>query len=308
MTLTLPVARSLPAALLMSSRPLSWVNTAYPFAAAYLLAGGRVDWRLVVGTLFFLVPYNAAMYGTNDVFDYESDLRNPRKGGVEGTVLEPSRHRPVLWLAWGSCVPFAVLLVVGGSPASWVVLGGSLFAVAAYSVPVLRFKERPVLDSLTSSTHFVSPAVYGLALAGGSAALGTPLALAALGAFFLWGAASHAFGAVQDIVPDREARIASIATLFGARRTVLIAVVGYIAAAALLVLGADGPARWAGLLALPYALSAAPFGGIADADSGRTRAGWRRFLWLNYLTGFVLTVSLLAAALLPPLVSTGTAG
>jgi 4-hydroxybenzoate polyprenyltransferase len=308
-TLAAPAARSLPVALLLSSRPLSWVNTAYPFAAAYLLAGGRVDWLLAVGTLFFLVPYNAAMYGTNDVFDYESDLRNPRKGGVEGAILEPSTHRPVLWLAWGLCVPFALLLVAGGSPASWAVLAVSLFAVAAYSVPVLRFKERPVLDSLTSSTHFVSPAVYGLTLAGGPAALGTPNALSALGAFFLWGAASHAFGAVQDIVPDREARIASIATLFGARRTVLIAVAGYIAAAALLVLGADGPARWTGLLALPYALNAAPFGGITDTDSGRTRSGWRRFLWLNYLTGFVLTVSLLAAALLAPvLASTGMVG
>ena len=33
-----------------SSRPLSWVNTAYPFAAAYLLAGGGVDTVLVLGT------------------------------------------------------------------------------------------------------------------------------------------------------------------------------------------------------------------------------------------------------------------
>src|SRR5699024_11176739 len=61
-----------------TSRPLSWVNTAYPFAAAYLLAGGGVDAALVVGTLFFLIPYNLLMYGVNDVFDPESDLRNPR--------------------------------------------------------------------------------------------------------------------------------------------------------------------------------------------------------------------------------------
>ena len=73
--------------LLLTSRPISWVNTAYPFAAAYLLAGGGIDWKFVVGTLFFLIPYNLLMYGVNDVFDYESDLRNPRKGGVEGALL-----------------------------------------------------------------------------------------------------------------------------------------------------------------------------------------------------------------------------
>ena len=74
-------------ALFLTSRPLSWVNTAFPFAAAYLVTTREVDATLIVGTLFFLVPYNVAMYGINDVFDYASDLRNPRKGGVEGALL-----------------------------------------------------------------------------------------------------------------------------------------------------------------------------------------------------------------------------
>ena len=64
--------------LFVSSRPLSWVNTAFPFAAAYVLTAG-VDITLVIGAIYFLIPYNLAMYGINDVFDYESDLRNPRK-------------------------------------------------------------------------------------------------------------------------------------------------------------------------------------------------------------------------------------
>ncbi|GAB4100361.1 prenyltransferase [Sinomonas halotolerans] len=306
-------------ALLVSSRPVSWVNTAYPFAAAYLLAGGGVDWRLAVGTLFFLVPYNLAMYGTNDVFDYASDVLNPRKGGAEGAVLPPPLHRPALWAAWGGCVPFVALLVLGGGPASWAVLAVSLFAVAAYSVPGLRFKERAVLDSATSSTHFVSPAVYGLALAGTGL---TPAAVAILGAFFLWGMASHAFGAVQDIGPDREAGIGSVATLVGARATVRSAVLGYLAAGALVAasgfmpgaafmgtgepmpVGAStaaaagagtgpAPGLLAGLLALPYAVNAAVFWGVTDDDAARTRAGWRRFLWLNYATGFAVTLLLI---------------
>ena len=40
----------------------------------------------------------------------------------------------------------------------------------------------------------------------------------------------HAFGAVQDVVPDRAAGIASIATAFGAARTVRIALVAWIVA------------------------------------------------------------------------------
>ncbi len=79
-----------------SSRPISWVNTAFPFGAAYLLAGGGTDLAFWLGCFFFLVPYNLLMYGLNDVFDYESDLRNPRKGGIEGVVLGRGLHRATI--------------------------------------------------------------------------------------------------------------------------------------------------------------------------------------------------------------------
>ena len=268
-----------------SSRPLSWINTAFPFAAAYLMAGGGVDVALVVGTLYFLIPYNLAMYGLNDVFDYESDLRNPRKGGVEGVVLDRRWHRLTIWAAVVTNLPFLVALVLLGTPPSAVVLTVSVFAVVAYSAPPMRFKERPVLDSMTSSTHFVSPAVFGLVLAGGAL---SRTAVVALAAFFVWGVASQAFGAVQDVTADRQAGIASIATWLGATRTVRLSMVLY-AVSGLLLLGAGWPAALAGLLALPYLLSIAPFRSLPDADCEAANAGWRRFLWLNLVTGFLLT-------------------
>ncbi|MCC3278017.1 prenyltransferase [Arthrobacter sp. zg-Y40] len=272
--------------LLVSSRPLSWVNTAYPFAAAYLLTTGRIDAAWVIGTLYFLVPYNLAMYGINDVFDYESDLHNPRKGGVEGAVLDRSFHRVTLWAALATNVPFLAALVLLGSPLSWLVLAFSVFAVIAYSAPGLRFKERPFLDSMTSSTHFVSPALYGLVLAG---AVFTPGLWAVLGAFFLWGMASQAFGAVQDVVPDREGGIGSIATVLGARPVVRLAAAAYLAAG-LLMLMTPWPALLGGLLAVPYILNLLPFMGITDAGSAAANAGWKRFLKLNFLTGFLVTL------------------
>ncbi|MDQ1513821.1 MAG: hypothetical protein QOC59_1663, partial [Microbacteriaceae bacterium] len=214
--------------LLTASRPLSWVNTAYPFALTLLLLQRPLDpVLLVVGTVYFLVPYNLAMYGINDVFDYESDLRNPRKGGVEGAVLAPRYHRPILLAVLVTNVPFLAALVLLGRPASWAVLALSVFAVIAYSAPRLRFKERPLLDSVTSSIHFVSPAGYALALSGRAPDARTLLLLAA---FFCWGIASHAFGAVQDIPADRQAGIGSVATVVGARATVALAFALYAAA------------------------------------------------------------------------------
>jgi len=281
-------------ALFVSSRPLSWVNTAFPFAAAYLLTTGRLDVTLIVGTVYFLIPYNLAMYGINDVFDYESDLHNPRKGGVEGALLDRRMHRPTIIAAVVTNVPFLVYLVLVGGPLSWLVLAVSVFAVIAYSAKGLRFKEKPFLDSITSSTHFVSPAVYGLVLAG---AVFTPQLWALLAAFFLWGAASHAFGAVQDVIADREGGIASIATVIGARATARLSVILYLLAGVLLLF-TSWPGPLAALLALPYAASCAPSWNVTDATSEGANRGWKRFLWLNFVTGFLVTMLLIASVLL----------
>lgn len=275
--------------LFLASRPVSWINTAYPFAAAYLLTVREIDATLVVGTLFFLIPYNLAMYGINDVFDYESDMRNPRKGGAHGAVLDTRMHRITLWAAALSCVPFVVYLAVVGSPLSWLVLTVSLFFVVFYSAPPLRLKERPFADSITSSIHFFSPAVYGLVLAG---AVWTWQLVVVVVAFALWGVASHAFGAVQDVVADREAGISSIATARGARFTVWFALACY-AAAGIAMLFTTWPGPLAALAALPYLATVWPFRDITDDTAERATRGWSRFLWLNQFAGFVVTLLLI---------------
>lgn len=280
--------------LVVSSRPVSWINTAFPFAAAYLLTTREIDATLVIGTLFFLVPYNLAMYGINDVFDYESDLRNPRKGGAHGAVLDRRLHPITLWAAALSCLPFLVYLVIVGSPLSWAVLAVSMFFVVFYSAPPLRLKEVPFADSATSSIHFFSPAVYGLVLAG---AVWTPQLIAVIAAFALWGVASHAFGAVQDVMADREAGIASIATVRGARWTVWFALLCY-ALAGLVMLASAWPGPLAAALTLLYLGAVWPYRRITDETAERATAGWRRFLWLNQIAGFGVTLLLIWYALL----------
>ncbi|MFJ2553423.1 prenyltransferase [Microbacterium sp. NPDC087591] len=279
------------AQIVLSSRPISWINTAFPFAAAYLLSTREIDATLVIGTLYFLIPYNLAMYGINDVFDYASDLANPRKGGIEGALLAPRIHRATLWAAAVTNVPFLIYLVIVGNPASWIWLAVSVFAVIAYSAPGLRFKERPFLDSITSSTHFVSPAIVGLALTGVPVTTGTVIVLVA---FFLWGMAAHAFGAVQDVGPDREAGIGSIATVIGARATVRLSVALWTVAGASMLL-TPWPAPLAAVLALPYIVNALPWWNVTDEGSAATNRSWRRFIALNYIAGFLATMILILA-------------
>ena len=273
--------------LFVISRPISWPNTAYPFAAAYLVTGGSFDLTFWVATIFFLIHYNLLMYGINDVFDYESDIRNPRKGGMEGAVEQKAFHPVIIWSSILLTVPFVVLLLFAGNLLANTVLAALVFFVLAYSTAGLRFKEKPVLDSITSSIHFVGPMIYAMTLTGLQSSY-TPYIVA----FFLWGLASHAFGAVQDIIPDRKGGLSSIATVFGARTTSRLVTIFYLVSS-IIIIFQGWPAFIVGIAGLIYVANTAPYWNITDKTSGLANKAWRRFIWLNLFVGFVVTMVLL---------------
>lgn len=274
------------------SRPISWPNTSYPFLVGFLLTAGLVLSKqeiavLVLGTLYFIGPYNLLMYGINDIFDYESDILNPRKGGVEGMRESRQFHPTIFKAVVITNIPFITGLLILGSLYANVVLLLVVFSAVAYSIKGLRFKEVPFLDSITSSFHFVGPLIYALALTGF-----TQTAWPWVVAFFFWGMASHAFGAVQDIIPDREAKLRSIATALGAKATVWFATLLYIVAAGIAL--SQGLQYWPVALAgLFYVINCMPHLRISDAASGSTNAAWKRFLWLNYISGAIITLVVL---------------
>ena len=269
------------------SRPVSWVNTAYPFAAAFLVSGGAIGPLFILATLYFLIPYNLLMYGINDVFDYESDIRNPRKGGIEGMREQRAFHPTIVIVSIALNIPFVIWLIILGNLAGAIGLVVLLFFVIAYSMKWLRFKERPVIDSVTSSLHFVGPAIYALLLLGFSSD-----AWPYIIALFLWGMASHALGAIQDIIPDRKGKIASIATVFGAKVVTRIVIIFY-SVASLLVALQGFPYTIIGITGLIYVANVLPYWSINDNTSAAVNKAWRRFIWLNMIAGFVVTIVLL---------------
>jgi 4-hydroxybenzoate polyprenyltransferase len=167
------------------------------------------------------------------------------------------------------------------------VLAIVLFFVVAYSAKELRFKEKPFLDSITSSIHFVGPMVYAMALTGFQ-----PQAWPFAIALFLWGIASHAFGAVQDVIPDREGGLHSIATVIGARATVVMSFMLY-AIAIIVTAFQGGYAMVVAVAGLVYVANVSPYLKITDKTSGQANKAWRRFIWLNYFVGAVVTISLI---------------
>lgn len=230
------------------------------------------------------------MYGVNDIFDYESDIKNPRKNGsINGSVLPLKLHNKLWAVMLLSNVPFIVYFVLIGTFKSSVFLAAMLFLVFAYSIKLLRFKEIPVVDSLTSAFHYSSPFLFATLLYDSPGSY-----LPIFTAFFLWVAGNHAFGAIQDIVPDREGGISSIATKLGSKYTLYFTISAYASAACVLVFAYGTIGLLGAAALLPYlviVLRCLPE--RSNEKSALFSTGWRYFLYCNYIVGAIGSMLLL---------------
>lgn len=266
----------------LSSRPVSWINTALPFAGGALAAGAGESvgaWFLPL-LLWWGVAYNAFLYGINDLYDLETDRHNPRKGGAEGALLQqrdlPALRTTLLLSALSALifllteqilVPLFCLLAIGSA--------------TIYSAPwFVRARAIPILDSVISATHFVLPALAGLMLGGSIQAAW----VAPLTAFLLWNMASHVVGALQDVDADRHSGIATVGTLFGVRGGGWFAASLYAVAGLLLLVQGEWLQRLGALLPVASVLSLLPLL-LGPATHQAARAAWRRFMLLNLFLG-----------------------
>ena len=208
-------------ALVTISRPLFWFNTAVPYAWGWLLSGRPLDLPTILLIGYFTFPFNLLLHGINDIFDYESDLRNARKNSAEGALLvNPGNFRRlvVLIVTWN--LPAIPALILLGSSAAIVAFIGLLALSIAYSAPP-RFKGKPGLDSLANVLYAGSLLVS--VLSNGV----TPTPWAEVGELALWAVASHAFTAIQDLPADAAAGIRTVAVALGATPTALGALALY---------------------------------------------------------------------------------
>lgn len=276
------------AEILSVSRPFWWITTAVPFVIGALLTTGQMNYQIIIGFLYFLIPYNLMLYGVNDIYDYESDIKNPRKNGsIHGGVLAKAKHAQLWRIIFWSNVPFLVFLLISGNLISNFFLAIMAYMVFAYSVKGLRFKETPLLDSLTSAFHYTSPFMFAVLYFGGENGW-----IAAFAAFYLWASAQHILGAIRDIKPDRAAGLTSIATKLGARRALYVCLLFYGLAIAALYLEYQLSALYGLAVLAPYIVVV--LGCLSLRATERTyHRAWNQFMFLNYFVGGCISVALL---------------
>jgi 4-hydroxybenzoate polyprenyltransferase len=200
--------------LLHISRPVLWINTVGPAMVGMWLSGALWRWEALPVLLWLTLPFNLLIYGVNDVFDQETDAKNPRKGTLEGARIRPEEVRPIAFGVLFTNLPFLLYFVYSlpfGAPL-WMLLYTLLFV--GYSVSPARFKARPYLDSLSN-------AAYAFPLVFTPLALFAPVVWPAAAGLMAWSAAKHAFDAVQDVDEDRRVGIQTTAVRLGPRGVVL---------------------------------------------------------------------------------------
>ena len=210
--------------LLRISRPRFWIYVFGPYLVGALCGADSPRQFFtplsLLFALFWIFPANLLIYGANDIFDFETDRRNPKKIDYEALV-EPREHSR-LWLTIGLfCLPFAVFLPCLPLACS-VALGCFLFFSLFYSAPPIRAKARPIWDSVFN-VLYIFPGVFGFYLCGGRH-LSPALFIGA----WSWAMAMHAYSAVPDISADRQAQVPTIATFFGLRPTLWLCLALYI--------------------------------------------------------------------------------
>lgn len=259
--------------ILKTSRPRFWAYLAGPFVLGAVYSSSTIPELLeiekIILFLYFLLPANLFLYGVNDYFDRSIDRLNPKKGSKE--IRYSGNRLKDLVVVLSGLLGFIIAFPLQILPLMSVFLALS----AAYSVPPLRLKTKPLLDSFSNGLYLV-PALIGFSISGRFPSL----ELVAGG--LAWTMAMHTFSAIPDIKPDRRAGIRTTATFLGRKKTYVYC--GIFWSVSALFFGASDLRL--GSLFLIYPILVVLF---YLSDMSDSNAYWR-YPYINIATGTVLTL------------------
>ena len=276
--------------ILKISRPRFWLYEAATFGLIGAVAGADsysffADITYWIFFLYFLIPANILIYGINDIFDYDTDRNNPKKIAYE-TLVTPDKQKSLWWWIALTNIPF--LFFIPHTAPLLISFGVFLLCAVFYSALPIRAKRLPILDSLFSAGHYIATGVFGYYLTGG-------VSFPTLGiiAGMLWAIAMHAYSAVPDISSDKQAQLRTIAILMGARKTILLCWVLYLAAALVTFPLIPLPAV-VGVIVFSYVMWRSLKKNISDE---KLFALYKTFPLINACIGALISITLLVTLL-----------
>jgi 4-hydroxybenzoate polyprenyltransferase len=218
--------------LLSISRPRFWIYLFGPFllgiSIAYPISSLISYLQIILIGLLFLWPLNFVVYGINDIFDYDTDLNNPKKTSYE-SLLSPDKHLQVLYLSFGISLLSLLISYTFSNIYVTSALLVFLFLGIFYSAPPIRAKAKPFLDS-TFNVLYILPGIVGFLIFNDFTELHWNLVLAGS----LWSMAMHLYSAVPDIEADQKAHIKTSATVLKFSNSLILCGILYLIAGLIL--------------------------------------------------------------------------
>ncbi|WP_217907018.1 UbiA family prenyltransferase [Candidatus Nanohalobium constans] len=178
--------------------------------AAIVSANGFSLSILPIATLVTLVSFYVG-FAPNDYFDSETDENNPRKGGIQGEVVDQRKEMIAKWVTIFSIISAFILSLILPRTASIALIILTILSLM-YSAPPIRLKGRPFLDSFVNFLMAYATFAIGVGLTGASFSDIIP---GAMWFSLIYGGGGHALAAVMDYQPDKRADITTIAVESG---------------------------------------------------------------------------------------------
>ncbi len=210
--------------LIQVSRPIIWPILPLVYALGLHSAHATINAAVVIQALLLTFPMNLVGCGLNDIYDYESDRRSSRRRAVWGAVVR-AEDRP---LVFRGTMLMAPLIVLGAClTRNWDNIAATialLLVAWLYSVPPLRLKERPPLDSLANGFgYFLLPFTMGYSLNADPRAIPLKYYLLALCVCGI-----HALATAADYEADRAAGHRTLAVKYGRRAAAGVACAAFL--------------------------------------------------------------------------------
>jgi 4-hydroxybenzoate polyprenyltransferase len=199
--------------LVQVSRPILWPVLPLVYYLGLHAARAPLTVAEVMQMLLLTFPMNLIGCGLNDIYDYESDRQSKRRRRVWGAVVR-EEDRAFVWRAVLALVPLVLVgALVTRNGFNIAATCGLVLVAWAYSVPPIRLKERPPLDSLANGLgFFLLPFVMGYSMGADPAAMPLKYYLLALSVCGI-----HALATAADYEADKAAGHRTLAVAFGRR-------------------------------------------------------------------------------------------
>ncbi len=194
------------------SRPISWIILPLVFVFGVLMSGAKFTFLTLLQIALLSFPYNLILYGINDVYDYESDKRNPRKNSIWGLILNPTYASLIVNSSIVSAVAIFLSSLLTLNLLNIIVMFTALFLAYAYSAPPLRLKTKPPFDSITNGAYFIVPFLLGVSFGRFPSTFLVQMIWATVSVMGL-----HAFSTIMDYSADKKAGDVTFAVKFGKR-------------------------------------------------------------------------------------------